>query len=109
MEFFARLFGRRDCTRVASLTLDDDVDPVEFAQVLARASRDARAQRAIGPLFEASHGRVTSRELALLGYLLGDFSSNDILAAIAVPAMTTQELWVLRQQVDIVKEILEGD
>ena len=107
MSFWRRFSGRRDYSRAASLIVDDDVDRAEFARVFARASLDPRARQAIGPLFEASDGRVTPRELALLRYLLGDINPDDILAAISVPAMTTQEVMRLRRQVDIVKEILD--
>ena len=107
MSFLRRFFGRRDYGQVGSLIVDDDVDRAEFARIFARASLDARARRAIGPLFEASDGHVTPRELALLRYLLGDINPDDILAAISVPAMTTQEVMRLRRQVDIVKEILD--
>jgi hypothetical protein len=109
MGLLSRLFRRPDYTQLGSLTLDDDVDAAELARIHARASRDARARRAIGPLFEASGGRVSFRELVLLQYLLGDRNSNDILAATTVPAMTTQELLILRRQVDIVQEILGED
>ena len=92
-----------------SIIISSDVDSKEFSRVFAEALLDKAVGKILPGLLEASGNNVTSREMAILKYLLGKEDNEFLMQTITQKRVSYQESWIISRQMELLKSVMGSE
>ena len=85
------------------------MDSKEFSRVFAEALLDKAVGKILPGLLEASGNNVTSREMAILKYLLGKEDNEFLMQTITQKRVSYQESWIISRQMELLKSVMGSE
>jgi hypothetical protein len=95
-----------------SFVISSDVDSGDFSKVFAKALLDGSGQKILLGLLEANGNNVTSREMAILKYVLGEEDKEFLMQTISqkdATEMSHQESEILARQMELLQSVVESE
>ena len=87
-----------------TLRLHPEVNSEEFSRVMAKALVDKQGRQVLVPLFQASEGWVTPREMAILKYAVGE-EDRDFLLRVIAEKKTVREAAIFNHQLTTLRSV----
>jgi hypothetical protein len=95
-----------------TIVISEDVDSKEFSRVFAKALLHQTGRNILSPLLEASGNNFTSREMAILKYVLGEEDREFLISAISKEGpgeISYREAEILNRQMKILQSVVGED